>query len=446
MTRRQTEAEGLLETGALYRKRLLLRPEAGDPVFAGFKTGAFSLYFGDAPIVHFDREGRWQRAYVAGVHYLKGLDTTVQTIDRVREGENLVLKRATAGFAAATDFDAFVRSTALDLISALDAGRLGRVEPPAEKAGSISNDELRAFLETVARWDAAAWFSHRETYLETYGPLPFLPPDCPSPVILQATLGHAGGRAFGNAPAAEHYVRSVAEFASHARAVAGLLGRRVDQCKAVFLGGGDVLRRPVDAVAAYLEMTARIFPIDPVAERPHPERLDDPPHRLSGVHAFLDQFAPPLPGPGDWRRLHALGLVRVSLGVESGDPSVRRLYGKTWEDESLRSTVSELKGAGVGVSLIVLVGAGGSENAGRGLDATADLVNSLELGPGDLVSLLDAREFHDSQARAETSVLTPLTGEAWAAQLDELRARLAPVRTLRKAKVVPYSLEKQGLA
>src|SRR6202041_2646641 len=61
-----TEAACLLEQGATYHRRIGFEPVAspGDPVFAGFKPGAFSLYFGDAPIYHFDLEGRWQRAFV----------------------------------------------------------------------------------------------------------------------------------------------------------------------------------------------------------------------------------------------------------------------------------------------------------------------------------------------------------------------------------------------
>src|SRR4051794_1915368 len=145
----QTEAACLLENGATYGKRALFRPETGDPIFAGFRTGVFSLYFGDAPIFHFDLEGRWQRAFVAGTHYLKGLDATVQAIDRVRRGENLVLKRRTLGFADASDLDAQVRASALGVLEALDAGRLGPLSPPAPTP-AVSVDELRDVLERVA--------------------------------------------------------------------------------------------------------------------------------------------------------------------------------------------------------------------------------------------------------------------------------------------------------
>ena len=105
----QTEAACLLDTGALYHERVGLLPEGGDPIFAGFKRAAFSLYFGDAPILHFDLEGRWQRAFVEGIHYLKAPDTTVQAIDRVRVEKNLVLRRKVLGFAEASDFDSLVR-------------------------------------------------------------------------------------------------------------------------------------------------------------------------------------------------------------------------------------------------------------------------------------------------------------------------------------------------
>src|SRR5262245_59184452 len=157
----RTEAECLFETGVLYGTRVLLRPASGDPVFAGFKPGAFSAYFGDAPIFHYDRDGRWQRAYVDGLHYLKGLDGTVQTIDRVRERENLVLKRRTLSFAEAAAADATARATALDLGNSLDNGRLSPSGPPP-KGRLLAVEDLRAFLGRVARWDAAAWFAHRE--------------------------------------------------------------------------------------------------------------------------------------------------------------------------------------------------------------------------------------------------------------------------------------------
>ena len=428
----QTEAACLLDTGALYHERVGLLPEAGDPLFAGFKRAAFSLYYGDSPIFHFDLEGRWQRAFVEGIHYLKALDTTVQAIDRVRVEKNLVLRRKVLGFAEASDFDSLVRNTAIGLIDDLGAGRLRRVEPPAN-ATPLSSDALRAFLERIARWDAAAWFAHREAYLATYGPLPFLPPDCQNAVILQATLGHADGLTFGGAPAAEHYVRSASEFQEHVQAVSRLLGRRILQCRGVFLGGSDVLRRPADEVVGYLEAIRGTFAGDPDAST------------RDEVHAFLDDFSPPRPDARAFRRFQEHRLHRVSLGVESGDPSIRRLYGKSWADGDLADVVADIKGAGLALSLVVLAGAGGEENAEAHVEATARLITSLALGRGDIVALLDAEEVRDPRGGAASAAtgFTPLAGARLSDQHEAIKGRLRPLRTERGVKVVSYSLEKQ---
>ena len=441
----QTEAEALFETGAIYGRRTLLRQSGGDPVFIGFKPGAFSVYFGDAPIFHFDRDGRWQRAFLDGLHYLKGLDAQVHTIDRIREGESLVLRRKALTDAEIAGADALVRAMALDLIEALKAGRFEASGAP-RKGRALESADLLAFLERIASWDAPAWSGHRAQYRATYGQQPFLPPDCPSPLLLQATLGHDDGLTFGGAPAAAFSARDPAGFERHARQVGALLGERLGQCKTVFLGGPDVLGRPVHDVLAYLETTGRVFPIEPNAARRHPDPSEETPHTLAGIHAFLARFDRPLPSSDDWRRFRSLGLTRVCLGIESGAPRVRTLYAKHWRDDAFMATVAALKDAAIGVSLSVLVGAGGVEHEGVHLDATSRLVNALALAEGDLVALLDAREI----ARAgrlegpEPMAFTPLTDARHALQRDELRHRLAPLRHDRKAKVVAYSLEKQG--
>ncbi len=116
----------------------------------------------------------------------------------------------------------------------------------------------------------------------------------------------------------------------------------------------------------------------------------------------------------------------MSLGVESGDPRVRALYGKTWDDADLAATVADLKAAGLGVGLVTLAGAGGVEHADRHLAATADLIAALDLGPGDLVSLLDSEEVRDPD-RGEPG-FTPPTAAMVADQQAELKRRLSAVR------------------
>ncbi len=437
-----TEAACLLEFGSMYFRRLGLKSRAGEVIFAGVKPWAVSLYFGDAPIYHFDFEGRWQRAFIDGMHYIKGLDATVRSIGREREHGGMVLRRNALSYAEAADLDASIRSTALELIDDFDSGRLD-VMATLSGHKALAPERLRTFLEKAALWDSAAWFAHRERYLSAYGPLPFLPPDSSNALVLQATLGHAEGRAFGRAKPAEHYVRTLREFADHARAVRRLVGRRVAQSKGMFLGGADLLHRPIEEILGFLEAARQVFPIGADPSRPsRPDQAgsgDDwdeiqPP--LGPIHAFLDDFQPPMPNLEGWKRLKDAQLGRLTLGIESGDQVVRARFGKSWEEKDLRSTIAGLKSAGIGVGLIVLVGAGGRARADSHLDATATLLASLPLESGDLVSLVDARSL-------DADPVDPLTDEETMAQNRALKERVAAARTSKGPKLVAYNPDKQ---
>jgi hypothetical protein len=432
-----TEAACLLQSGAMYPRRIGLRTASGLDLFAGVKPGGVSVYFGDAPIYHFDLDGRWQRAYVDGVHYLKGLDATVRSIDREREGGSMVLRRQTLPYVRSVDLDASIRSVVLELIGDLDSGRL-EVLPTPPRAQPFEPEDFRGFLERVAGWDNAAWFAHRERYLATYGPIPFLPPDCPNALVLQATLGHVDGRDFGRGRPAEHYVRSLDEFSEHCQAVAGILGRRVAQCRGVFLGGADVLHRPVAEVVEILKAIERCFPIGERATRvPRPMgRWDDVQPDLGLVHVFLDDFAGPLPDREGWRRLKAAKLGRVSLGVESGDLEIRTTYGKSWNPDDLRGIIADLKASEIGVGLVVLVGAGGRSMADRHLAESAALLGSLPLEAGDLVSLVDVRSLDESPVDS-------LNDDETAAQISALKQLSAAARPSKGPKLVAYNPDKQ---
>ena len=442
-----SEAACLIEQGATYRRRVGLKPlrETGEPTFAGFKTGAFAIYFGDAPFYHFDLEGRWQRAFVDGTHFLKALDGTVQSIDRVREGPNLVLKRTTLASAESTDFDLRVRSMALALFEDLGAGKLGRVEPSSPGATALASDELRDFLERIARWDAAAWLAHRGRYSATYGPMPFLPPECLNAVVLQATLGHAAQFASGRTPSAEPCKRSTAEFEQHAREVAALWGRRLLQSRTVFLAGGDVLLLPAEDVKDYLTAIGGVFPIEPTVQKHRRDRAADAGDmstRFDGVHVFLDEFVPGRPPRGAWNEFAALGLNRVSIGVASGDSEIRARHHQQWTNEDLRAAFADLKAAGIGASVLTLVGAGGLDRSASHVKETVALIESLDLAPGDFVFLLDENELHDPLILPRS--LTPLLGSAWQEQQSKLKEALGSLKQ-RKVKVLPYTMEKQGI-
>ncbi|MFO0956902.1 MAG: hypothetical protein U0800_05470 [Isosphaeraceae bacterium] len=410
----QTEAACLIEAGALYKRRVGLRTPDGRTTFAGFKPGGFALFDDDAPFYHFDREGRWQRALIEGIHYLKGLDGRVVAIDRVREGANMRLHRRSVPFGEANDLDATVRSAAIDLIGEVRSGAREAVEP-TKPGQALDRDGLLDMLERIARWDAAAWFRHRERYLETYGPLPFLPPDAQQSAVFQATLGHPVEVAYGGGPGAEHYVRDRPEFEAHVAQVLELLGLRRDQCTTAFLAGADFLRQDR---AWILEC------LDAVADRCRERAADAP--AWKGSITFADDFPSGWIEPEFGRQLAEHGLKRLVLGIESGDPAIRSACGKSWEDRDL---IEGLQGRPEGWGLSVLTLARPGETAS--IDATAALLRQLPWKPGDSVFVLDAAELGGGS--------TPLDEPDFEAQVAALKAGLAGAGP----KVLPYSTDRQ---
>jgi len=133
-------------------------------------------------------------------------------------------------------------------------------------------------------------------------------------------------------------------------------------------------------------------------------------------------------------------LEHVTLGVESGDARVRRLYHKSWYDDDLRAVVADAKSAGIGLSLLTLVGAGGQEHGESHVENSAQLFASLGLTRGDTLFLLDERELADPGREGGDG--NALTGEAWTRQRESFQQALSPLRE-RGVKVLPYSLEKQ---
>jgi hypothetical protein len=210
----------------------------------------------------------------------------------------------------------------------------------------------------------------------------------------------------------------------------------------VFLSGSEVLRRPPEEIIAYLDVIGTTFAISPIVGRgaDHRTEPDEAVPWIEGIHAFLDDFAPPSPDPIAWREFASRGLVRISVGVESGAAEVRAVYQKRWENDQLRAVVSDLKAAGLGVGLLTLVGAGGIERAESHVTETTQLIDSLALTRGDFVFLLDENEIRDPLITPEG--LAILEGPAWDEQQNRLKEGLAPLRK-RGVKVLPYTMEKQ---
>ena len=396
-----SEAECLLATGAAYRRRVGLRSEGGPFVFAGFKPGAFSLYFGDLPYFHFDLEGRWQRALVEGTHYLRGLDGSTEAMDRTRTASGLVLTRRRLSYAEATDLDESIRGHALGLLEGLADGRLARIEP-SEPSIALADGDLRAILDAVASWDADAWHRQRERFRACYEPFGFLPPSAPNAIPLQATV-EAGPSEMG-------ILRTPAEFREHAGHVAALYGRRASQARGFVLGGGDVVRHSVVGLRPLLSIPSEVF-----------KGIE------GGAAIFLDAPTGPFPDRGELETLRDAGLRQVDVGL----PNVSDFDDLDLNDLSAR--LSGLKAAGIKAGLVVPVaGVAGSEAAER----LGRVLGRLPIGEGDLVFLVESKALTPAGGGGSEGGSSP---EA----TRELMKTLLPLARRGGFKVVPYRPEKQ---
>ncbi len=421
------EAAALLENGALYNRRVGLSREGRDVVFAGFKQGAFSLYFGDTPAFHYDLEGRWQRAYFRDRHHIRRLDGAIHEVDREHEDGELVLRRRILPPDESRTMDEVLRVAAADLLADLDREGLERVAPPADKARILDDAELRAFLARIAAWDARAWADFDARFRRVYQPLTFVPPDVPLAVLLQATVGRRDEWVFARCNDRELAARTPEEFDAHVAEVVELLGSRLVQNRSAFLAGADVLRQPAGHVLGYLDVIARRL------------RNEGGP-TVDNVHAFLDGFQKPAIDRETLRQARERRLSRIALGVESGAPEVRRLYDKRWNDSDLQTFAADAKAAGIELSVLTLVGAGGKARGAEHVERTRALIESLQLARGDLVFLMDERELADPACAP--GGCEPFDPAEWREQLERLRQGLSTLRA-RGVKVVPYSMVKQ---
>lgn len=419
-----TEAECLLRSGAMYRNRVGLLPSlgGGELIFVGAKPGGVSIFVGDAPIYHFDLEGRWQRAYLDDRHYLKALDTSVMAVERVREDKNLVLVRRTLPFEEAVDVDARVRDAAIDLAERVALGKAQAVAPPAD-ISTFPTGELLDFLDRVAAWDASAWFRHRERFSKVYGPWPVLAPDAAQPIVLQASVGQRFSPGLGGKPGHEHLALSVDEFRAHVAAVGELWGRRIEQTREIQLAGPDVVARPAEEVEALLQTIARALP------------MGEPNSRSARrIRAVVEEGQGPPSHPlAVWKRFRELRLSRVDIAIESLAPSVREQLGRPetpWDVATLWATLGE---AGLERGLILLTGLNSPEH----LTLAIRFLEGLDLQTSDLIALLDAREMG--------SVSEPLLLDPPAAlqQRLEFKQAIEPLRQRHRFKVMVYDPDKR---
>jgi hypothetical protein len=322
----ETEAELLFRSGQLYLRRVGFVGPDGVLTFVGVKHGAVSVYWGDAPHLHFDLDGRWQRIFLEGTHYRKGLDGRTVALDRPRVDGRMQLERGELGGESVARLDAWAASRAGALAEAVRSGAVESVPPPAPAAG-LDPVEAAGWLDLVSGWDARRWVEQSRLVRDAAHPWPALPPAGEGLLVVQATLGESGMVGTGGErPPEALRVRSVTGFADHLAAMRTIVGRRLAQYRGVYLAGPDALGQDPALVMEWLGAIGAAFPMG--GEPPAPRRSAwaiDAAH-LAGIEAGVRDAGALPTDVAIWRWYHDAGLIRVhQLDAAEGEDEPRAL-------------------------------------------------------------------------------------------------------------------------
>jgi hypothetical protein len=278
--------------------------------------------------------------------------------------------------------------------------------------GRHPDGPVLALVERCARFDAEAAREDAARFARIFRPVGILPPDQYLSIVLQATEGCSFGTCtFCDLYHDRYRVKSAEEFRQHAEDVRGYLGESARlRARSVFLGAANALAVPMPRLVEFLETAASVFAA-----------------HAGPVHAFVDGFTGARKSAGDYARLREKGLRRVYIGLESGHDALLAFVRKPATRDLAVEAVRAIKGGGVSVGIIVMIGLGGRRFAAGHVSDTIAAVNAMGLGPADFLYFSDLVEVPGTSypGQAASEDVQPLSAAERLAQLDAIRAGLA---------------------
>ena len=185
------------------------------------------------------------------------------------------------------------------------------------------------------------------------------PPSEANSFILQATLGCSFNRcSFCSMYRTKQFlIRPLDAVDADIRAVA----RRYPDTRRVFLADGDALAAPTEHLRTLLETLHAAFP--------HLERVSSYALPANLLKKSVEDLA----------QLREGGLTLLYYGIETGSADLLKRITKGATPEAMITGLTKAKQAGLTVSATVILGLGGQAYWREHIDATADLVNQVEL-------------------------------------------------------------------
>ncbi|MBN1678782.1 MAG: radical SAM protein [Anaerolineae bacterium] len=261
-----------------------------------------------------------------------------------------------------------------------------------------------------------------------YKPVSILPPDQYLALVLQATEGCSWNRCTfcGLYHDRDFHIHSPESFRDHCTRVRDFFGDGLSLRRGIFLADANALVIPQARLIALLDIAQEFFHLH---DRPRP------------VFSFVSAFDVERKSADDWAQIHALGLERAYIGLETGDDDLLHFLNKPGSVQDAIDAVHALRAGGVSVGVIVMAGIGGEYFAEPHVERSVEAIQAMQLGPNDMVFLSKYVPVPGTAypRQADAAGILPLSAEEIEDQLHILQASVRAIAP--GIRVAPYRVE-----
>lgn len=373
----------------------------------------------DALVSSWDLAGRPYALVRETGTYRRGLDGgLLRKREATAEGPRLRQRLSAA------EAEPIVEAARLDAQAALAACHSGGGARQAPEGSAVAEGIRR--LQAIVAMDAAALRGDATRFLAASGPVGILPPDQYLSLVVRVSEGCSWNactfcRLYRDIP---FRWKRPDTLLAHLAALREYLGPALALRRSVFLGDANALCLSHDRLLPLVQAVAREFPGAP-------------------LFSFLDAWTGQRKTAAEWRDYRALGLKRVYVGLETGDPELLLRLGKPGSPEDAVDLVSSLHEAGIAAGVIVLLGAGGERFAAAHSARTAEVLTRMRLAPDDLVyfsELVEEPGLEYGRLAAGEPDLHPLDPGGCARQRAAILSAFHPRDPARPPRVATYDI------
>ena len=236
---------------------------------------------------------------------------------------------------------------------------------------------------------------------------------------------------------AAFHIKTEEEFSRHAKAVKEFFGAGILMRRSIFLGDANALAIPQKKLVRIFDRVNQEFPTGGGGSKPGVNGG----RSFQGIYSFIDSFTGDKKSAADFLELKKRNLRRVYVGVETGADELLKFLNKPATSERTGETIETIKEAGLGVGVIILIGAGGDRYFRLHVEETIRILNELPLGGEDMIyfSPLVESPLSEYARRARDAGIRSLTDEERREQLKAIRSALR-FSGEKKPKVALYDI------